>query len=370
MVEISANDGEAVTNELIRGEIKGLKTDENGTGLGGAVIGLFKSDETEFTAENALATATSAEDGSFSFTNVPYGNWVLKELESPEGFILSDEVIPVTVEEDGQVVEISLANERVYGDLRLTKVDKDYPDNKLTGAEFEVYRDTNGNKELDEGDELLGKLEETSTGIYEMAHILYGGVFVKETKAPEGFLLDENAYYVEITENGKIYEVENEAGIGGLLLPRDGAQGPSKLANASHRHPGGDGGDPRHYRPQHPGGAVRPEQKGAGRPEQNPQRQAGGGASERGGKGWRCAHERAAYIGRPGGPARLLHFRPQSCRDGPFLRRMAAPTSILHRSCAGWRCPTYAGWRKMPIRSLNGRRRCATSQGMNGILPV
>ena len=65
VVEISANDGEAVTNELIRGEIKGLKTDENGTGLGGAVIGLFKSDETEFTAENALATTTSADDGSF-----------------------------------------------------------------------------------------------------------------------------------------------------------------------------------------------------------------------------------------------------------------------------------------------------------------
>lgn len=214
VVEIAANNGEAVSNELIRGEIWSLKTDENGKGLSGAVIGLFQSDETEFTAENALATATSAEDGSFSFTGVPFGDWVLKELESPAGFILSDEVIPVTVEEDGQVVEISLANERIYGDLRLTKVDKDYPDNKLTGAEFEVYRDTNGNKELDEGDELLGKMEETSTGIYEMAHILYGGVFVKETKAPEGFLLDENAYYVEITEHGKIYEVENEAGKG------------------------------------------------------------------------------------------------------------------------------------------------------------
>ena len=174
VVEISANDGEAVTNELIRGEIKGLKTDENGTGLGGAVIGLFKSDETEFTAENALATATSAEDGSFSFAGVPYGNWVLKELESPEGFILSDEVIPVTVEEDGQVVEISLANERVYGDLRLTKVDKDYPRQQAHRGRVRGIRDTNGNKELDEGDELLGKLEETSTGIYEMAHILYG----------------------------------------------------------------------------------------------------------------------------------------------------------------------------------------------------
>ena len=223
VVEIAANNGEAVSNELIRGEIRGLKTDENGTGLSRAVIGLFQSDETEFTAENALATATSAEDGSFSFADVPFGDWVLKELESPAGFILSDEVIPVTVEEDGQVVEISLANERIYGNLRLTKVDKDYPDNKLTGAEFEVYRDTNGNKELDEGDELLGKMEETSTGIYEMSHILYGGVFVKESKAPEGFLLDENAYYVEIAEHGKIYEVENEAGKGFVNAAQTGS---------------------------------------------------------------------------------------------------------------------------------------------------
>ena len=68
----TANDGEAITNELIRGEIHGLKTDENGAGLGGAVIGLFKSDESEFTAENTIATATSADDGSFSFTDVPY----------------------------------------------------------------------------------------------------------------------------------------------------------------------------------------------------------------------------------------------------------------------------------------------------------
>ena len=54
VVEIAANDGEAISNELIRGEIRGMKTDENGTGLSGAVIGLFQSDETEFTAENAL----------------------------------------------------------------------------------------------------------------------------------------------------------------------------------------------------------------------------------------------------------------------------------------------------------------------------
>lgn len=70
--------------------------------------------------------------------------------------------------------------------------------NNLTGAEFTVYRDSNGNKELDTDDELLGTLTETGVGVYEMPDLLYGGYFIKETKAPEGFYLDENAYYFEI----------------------------------------------------------------------------------------------------------------------------------------------------------------------------
>lgn len=223
LVEIKANDGSPIQNELICGEIQGMKKDDAGNGLGGAIMGLFHGDETEFSADTAILTATSAEDGSFSFTAVPYGSWLVKELESPQGFILSDEIFTATVDQDGAVIEIELANQRIYGSIRLTKVDKDYPDNKLTGAEFEVYRDTNGDKKLDEGDELLGKLEEVSTGIYEKANLVYGGYLVKETKAPDGFYLDENAYYVEITEHGKIYEVENEAGKGFVNAARVGS---------------------------------------------------------------------------------------------------------------------------------------------------
>ena len=110
VVEIAANNGEAVSNELIRGEIRGLKTDENGTGLSRAVIGLFQSDETEFTAENACHRHLCG-GRQLLFRGCAFWGLGIKELESPAGFILSDEVIPVTVEEDGQVVEISLANE-------------------------------------------------------------------------------------------------------------------------------------------------------------------------------------------------------------------------------------------------------------------
>ena len=214
LVEIKANDGKPIDNDLIYGEIHGLKKDEDGNALGGAVIGLFKADCTEFTRENAILTATSAEDGGFSFADVPYGNWIVREIEAPTGFVLSDETFAVTVDKDDAVIEVEIENTLIRGTVQLTKVDKDYPDNKLTGAEFAVYRDSNGNKELDADDELLGTLTETGTGVYEMPDLIYGGYFVKETKAPEGFYLDENAYYFEIIENGKSVTVENEAGKG------------------------------------------------------------------------------------------------------------------------------------------------------------
>ena len=214
LVEIKANDGKPIDNDLIYGEIHGLKKDEDGNALGGAVIGLFKADCTEFTRENAILTATSAEDGGFSFADVPYGNWIVREIEAPTGFVLSDETFAVTVDKDDAVIEVEIENTLIRGTVQLTKVDKDYPDNKLTGAEFAVYRDSNGNKELDADDERLGTLTETGTGVYEMPDLIYGGYFVKETKAPEGFYLDENAYYFEIIENGKTVTVENEAGKG------------------------------------------------------------------------------------------------------------------------------------------------------------
>ena len=214
VVEIKANDGAPIENDLIYGEIHGLKKDEDGNALSGAVIGLFKADCTEFTRENAILTAVSREDGGFSFAGVPFGNWVVREIEAPTGFVLSDETFAVTVDKDGAVIEVEIQNTLIRGTVQLTKVDKDYPDNKLSGAEFSVYRDSNSNKELDADDELLGALTETSAGVYEMPDLTYGGFFVKEQKAPSGFYLDENAYYFEITEHGKTVIVENEAGKG------------------------------------------------------------------------------------------------------------------------------------------------------------
>lgn len=223
IVEIKANDGAAISNDLIYGEIHGLKKDENGNALGGAVIGLFKPNCTEFITENAIMTAISAEDGSFSFANVPYGNWVVREIEAPTGFVLSEESFAVTIDKDGTIIEVEIENTLIRGNVQLIKTDKDYPENKLTGAKFAVYRDSNGDKAFDENDEKIGELSEVSTGVYEMHDLTYGGYFVKEQQAPEGFYLDENAYYFEITEHGKTVTVENEAGKGFVNTPQVGS---------------------------------------------------------------------------------------------------------------------------------------------------
>lgn len=230
VVHLSANDGEAIENEIIYGSVSGLKSDEDGKALGGAVIGIFKTGTEEFTKENAIQTTTSADDGSFSFEKVPYGTWVIREIESPTGFVLSEEEIAVTVGKVDEVVEIELVNYFIKGNIELTKVDADYPDNKLAGAVFEVYADTNGNGEFDKDDKLCGEMTELEGGVYQMTELRYGKYFVREKTAPDGFVLDDGVYGVSIEENGKTYTVENKAGVGFI---NDAQKGSLKIVKTS-----------------------------------------------------------------------------------------------------------------------------------------
>ena len=213
-LQLAVNDGEAIENHLISGSVSGKKVDENGEPLGGALIGLFKYNDTEFTKENALMTVTSKEDGSFSFEQIPFGIWYVREIEQPTGFVLNETVYEVNISENEQVVEIEIVNEFVRGNITLTKVDADFPDNKLTGATFEVYQDNNADGKPDDGDTLIGTLAESEAGIYEMKDLLYGHYLIKETKAPDGFLLDTGVYSVFIETDGMTYSVENKAGVG------------------------------------------------------------------------------------------------------------------------------------------------------------
>ena len=118
IIDIDVNDGEAIENDLIRGKIIGLKTGDKDKPLGGAVFGLFKQDEEEFTAENALKLTETDEKGYFEFSDIPKGSWLIREIASPRGYLLSDEIHEVLIEEDGQIIEIEAANAPKIGYVR------------------------------------------------------------------------------------------------------------------------------------------------------------------------------------------------------------------------------------------------------------
>lgn len=105
--------GDTAENKIIRGSIEGLKTDPNGRVLKGAVIGLFYPFETEFSLDTAIETFETDEAGRFLFKDVPYGEWIIRELKALDGYILSDENYYVTVKENGETVKLNIKNSRI-----------------------------------------------------------------------------------------------------------------------------------------------------------------------------------------------------------------------------------------------------------------
>ena len=216
--------------------------------LSGAVYGVFKGEE-------LVDTYITDESGQFTTTDYVCGDdWTIRELSPSEGYLLDNTVYPVGAEPQRYTAEynpiaLDVTEQVIRGGVALTKVDRDYPENKLEGAVFEVYRDSNRNQELDAEDELLGTMEELGGGEYALTGLCYGGYFAKEAQAPEGFYLDENAYYFAITTDGETVTVENEAGkgfvnaaqVGSLRIVKTSSDG--KLEGFSFRVTGANGYD-------------------------------------------------------------------------------------------------------------------------------
>lgn len=114
VIDIKVNNGEVIKNSLIYGSVKGLKIDrETQEVIKGATFGLFKSDTTEFTENKAILTAVTDENGIFTFTNVPYGEYIIKELKPAEGYLDNEDIFKVTISTHEQTIELTPINDRI-----------------------------------------------------------------------------------------------------------------------------------------------------------------------------------------------------------------------------------------------------------------
>ena len=185
-------------NLLKRGRIEGHKVDDKSEPLENAVFGLFTADCVKFSRDTAIMTAASDENGYFVFDEIPYGEYIIHEIEAPTGYIFSDESYPVTVSEDGNVVEITAVNKPIT--VEISK--RDVYGNELEGAEM-VLENADG--------ETVDKW--TSDGTNHIVSKLGAGEYVlKEIAAPDGYVIATDIKFsVDIYGNVTVENVDSKA---------------------------------------------------------------------------------------------------------------------------------------------------------------
>lgn len=175
-------------------KIKIIKENEFGERLDGALFELYKNDKL---IRNDIVTN---ELGEAIIENLDRGEYTLIEVKTKEGHILNKNKIVVKTEY-GNTSEIKVINETIgVGNLIIKKIDID---NKiLEGAKIGIYKD-------EDCKELYMEIETTKEE-YKINGIPSGKYYIKEIKAPEGYILNLDKFEVEVLKNETAYsEIPN-----------------------------------------------------------------------------------------------------------------------------------------------------------------
>lgn len=189
VIDIKVNNDKAIENNLIYGSVKGLKVDrETQEVIKGATFGLFKSDTTEFTEDKAILTAVTDENGVFVFNNIPYGEYLIKELKPADGYLDNEDVFTVTIKDNEQVVELNAINDKV-------------PELKTTAT-------VNGKKEIiAKGEIAIKDTVEYKHLVPNTEYIINGTLMDKSTGKPfkvKGKEITSTVKFVPDKANGKV----------------------------------------------------------------------------------------------------------------------------------------------------------------------
>ena len=206
-------------NLLKRGRIEGHKVDDKSEPLENAVFGLFTADCVKFSRDTAIMTAASDENGCFEFTDVPFGKYIVREIESPRGYILSDKEYAVSIAEDGKLIEITAENKPVtveiskrdiYGNVTVENVDSTavsdngYP---LIVMVDDTTKVRISKRDITTGEELPGA---TLQIIDEDGNVVEEWVSTDEAHFIEGKLIAGKEYTLRETIAPDGYEIANE----------------------------------------------------------------------------------------------------------------------------------------------------------------
>ena len=189
VIKINVSGNEKINNTLKRGKVEGIKINKDNDKLEGAIIGIFKVGTTEFSEKNAIATTKTDKDGAFSFSNIPYGEWIVKEVVAPTGYVVDATQHHIHISDDGVVINIIMTDKQV----QISKTDIT-GEKEVVGAELTI---------TDESGNVVDSWTSTDTVHYANGLVEGQKYTLTEKTAPLGYAVATSVEFVVSTDKVK-----------------------------------------------------------------------------------------------------------------------------------------------------------------------
>lgn len=199
VIKINVSGNEKINNTLKRGKVEGIKINKDNDKLEGAIIGIFKVGTTEFSEKNAIATTKTDKDGAFSFNNIPYGEWIVKEVAAPTGYVVDATQHHIHISDDGVVINITMTDKQV----QISKTDIT-GEKEVVGAELTI---------TDESGNVIDSWTSTDTAHYANGLVEGQKYTLTEKTAPYGYEVANSIVFVVTNDKATQTVVMNDSPI-------------------------------------------------------------------------------------------------------------------------------------------------------------